>query len=200
MASPSASSGARRSGSSASRSGKTVPSRSVMGLLTAKNVIREGSATYGGEELVGVPKDHLRPLGHEMAMVFQDPMTSLNPVLKIGRQITEGTRYHLDVPKDEAWSSRPCAAQLGWHPRPDPADHQYPHELSGGMRQHRHHRHRACVRPSSLFADEPTTALDVTVQAQILNLLNQQQTSGTWRWSSSPTTSGSWRAARTRSP
>jgi peptide/nickel transport system ATP-binding protein len=86
-----------------SGSGKTVLARSIMGLLTARNVVRTGSATYAGQELVGAPNDQLRALwGTEMAMVFQDPMTALNPVMKIGRQITEGLRYHLEIPKDEA--------------------------------------------------------------------------------------------------
>src|SRR5690606_3706424 len=86
-----------------SGSGKTVLSRSIMGLLTARNVVRTGSVRLNGQELVGASNAEMRALwGTEMAMVFQDPMTSLNPVMKIGRQITEGLRYHLGVPKDEA--------------------------------------------------------------------------------------------------
>jgi peptide/nickel transport system ATP-binding protein len=159
-----------------SGSGKTVLSRSVMGLLQAKNVIREGSATYAGEELVGASKDHLRSLwGTEMAMVFQDPMTSLNPVLKIGRQITEGLRYHLDVPKDEAHEQAIQLLNSVGIPDPTRRIGQYPHELSGGMRQRVTIAIALACGPKLLFADEPTTALDVTVQAQILNLLAQQQ-------------------------
>jgi peptide/nickel transport system ATP-binding protein len=159
-----------------SGSGKTVLSRSVMGLLTAKNVIRTGSATYAGQELVGAPKDQLRALwGTEMAMVFQDPMTSLNPVLKIGRQITEGLRYHLDIPKDEAHEQAIQLLNSVGIPDPTRRIGQYPHELSGGMRQRVTIAIALACGPKLLFADEPTTALDVTVQAQILNLLNQQQ-------------------------
>jgi peptide/nickel transport system ATP-binding protein len=159
-----------------SGSGKTVLSRSVMGLLQAKNVIRDGSATYAGEELVGASKEHLRSLwGTEMAMVFQDPMTSLNPVLKIGRQITEGLRYHLDIPKDEAHEQAVQLLNSVGIPDPSRRISQYPHELSGGMRQRVTIAIALACGPKLLFADEPTTALDVTVQAQILNLLAQQQ-------------------------
>ncbi len=159
-----------------SGSGKTVLSRSIMGLLTGKNVIRTGSATYNGQELVGAPRDEMRALwGTEMAMVFQDPMTSLNPVLKIGRQITEGLRYHLDVPKDEAHQQALQLLDSVGIPDPKRRIGQYPHELSGGMRQRVTIAIALACGPKLLFADEPTTALDVTVQAQILNLLAQQQ-------------------------
>jgi peptide/nickel transport system ATP-binding protein len=159
-----------------SGSGKTVLARSIMGLLTARNVHRDGSATYNGQELVGAPNDLLRSLwGTEMAMVFQDPMTSLNPVMKIGRQITEGLRYHLDVPKDEA--NEQALQLLNSVGIPDPKRRlgQYPHELSGGMRQRVTIAIALACGPKLLFADEPTTALDVTVQAQILDLLATQQ-------------------------
>ncbi len=159
-----------------SGSGKTVLARSLMGLLTAKNVIRTGSATYDGQEIVGASNAQMRALwGTEMAMVFQDPMTSLNPVMKIGRQITEGLRYHLELPKDEA--NEQALQLLNSVGIPDPTRRldQYPHELSGGMRQRVTIAIALACGPKLLFADEPTTALDVTVQAQILNLLNRQQ-------------------------
>ncbi len=159
-----------------SGSGKTVLSRSIMGLLTARNVERTGSAKYQGQELVGSSNSHLRALwGTEMAMVFQDPMTSLNPVMKIGRQLTEGLRFHFDVPKEEANAQALQLLESVGIPDPKRRLEQYPHELSGGMRQRVTIAIALACGPKLLFADEPTTALDVTVQAQILNLLNQQQ-------------------------
>ena len=159
-----------------SGSGKTVLARSMMGLLTARNVVRSGSARYNGQELVGASKQQLRALwGTEMAMVFQDPMTSLNPVMQIGRQITEGLRFHLGVPKDEARDQALALLESVGIPDPKRRISQYPHELSGGMRQRVTIAIALACGPKLLFADEPTTALDVTVQAQILNLLNQQQ-------------------------
>ena len=159
-----------------SGSGKTVLARSIMGLLTARNVLRTGRVTYNGLDLVSASKQQQRALwGTEMAMVFQDPMTSLNPVMKIGRQITEGIRYHLDVPKDEAKAQALELLNSVGIPDPTRRINQYPHELSGGMRQRVTIAISLACGPKLLVADEPTTALDVTVQAQILNLLAQQQ-------------------------
>ena len=159
-----------------SGSGKTVLSRSIMGLNTAGNAVTTGSVRYDGIELLErTPKQMKELWGAEMAMVFQDPMTSLNPVVKVGRQLTEHVRFHFGTGKSEA---RDQAIELLKSVRiPEPAERMdnYPHHMSGGMRQ------RVCIAialacsPKLLFADEPTTALDVTVQHQILNLLSQQQ-------------------------
>ena len=159
-----------------SGSGKTVLSRSIMGLLTGRGVERTGSIRYEDRELLDASPQELRHLwGTEMAMVFQDPMTSLNPVMRIGRQLTEGVRHHLGVPKGEADAQAlKLLASVGI---PDPGRRlrQYPHELSGGMRQRVTIAIALAAGPKLLLADEPTTALDVTVQAQILDLLQQQQ-------------------------
>ena len=159
-----------------SGSGKTVLARSIMGLLTAHNVHRSGRVAYSGLDLVGASKQQQRALwGTEMAMVFQDPMTSLNPVMRIGRQITEGLRYHLDLPKGEAVAQAVQLLESVGIPDPKRRIDQYPHELSGGMRQRVTIAIALACGPKLLLADEPTTALDVTVQAQILDLLDQQQ-------------------------
>jgi len=108
-------------------------------------------------------------------MVFQDPMTSLNPVVKIGRQITESLRYHLDMPRDQADATALTLMKSVGIPESERRLNEYPHQMSGGMRQRIVIAVALACGPKLLFADEPTTALDVTVQAQILNLLAQQQ-------------------------
>ncbi|HEY8546744.1 MAG TPA: ABC transporter ATP-binding protein [Acidimicrobiales bacterium] len=159
-----------------SGSGKTVLSRSIMGLLPKRNVVREGTVHYNGLELVGAPDAKVRDLwGAEMAMIFQDPMTSLNPVLKIGKQITEGMRFHLGMDRQTADKNALSLLREVGIPEPERRLKQYPHELSGGMRQRIMIAVALACGPKLLFADEPTTALDVTVQAQILNLLQREQ-------------------------
>jgi oligopeptide/dipeptide ABC transporter ATP-binding protein len=159
-----------------SGSGKTVLSRSIMGLLPKRNVIREGQVLYEGVDLVSADADKVRDLwGAEMAMIFQDPMTSLNPVQRLGAQITEGMRYHLGMDRKTAMSNALALLREVGIPEPERRLKQYPHELSGGMRQRVMIAVALACGPKIVFADEPTTALDVTVQAQILNLLQRQQ-------------------------
>jgi peptide/nickel transport system ATP-binding protein len=159
-----------------SGSGKTVLSRSIMGLLPRHNVIRDGSVRFEGRELINATTAELRELwGAQMAMVFQDPMTSLNPVMRIGNQITESLLHHLDITKDYARETAIALLRSVGIPEPERRMRQYPHELSGGMRQRVMIAIAIACGPKLLFADEPTTALDVTVQAQILDLLQAQQ-------------------------
>lgn len=159
-----------------SGSGKTVLSRSIMRLITAGSASISGSIMYQGEELLDKRPAEMRDLwGVEMAMVFQDPMTSLNPVVRIGRQLIEHVQHHLDLSKPDAVDAAVALLKSAQIPEAEARLKAYPHELSGGMRQ------RVCIAialacsPNLLFADEPTTALDVTVQHQILNLLAEQQ-------------------------
>jgi oligopeptide/dipeptide ABC transporter ATP-binding protein len=159
-----------------SGSGKSVLARSIMGLLPKRNVTSEGAVAYDGQRLDSMPLAKRRDLwGAEMAMVFQDPMTALNPVLKIGNQITEGLRFHLGLDRRTATQNAIALLRSVGIPEPERRLKQYPHELSGGMRQRIMIAVALACGPRLLFADEPTTALDVTVQAQILNLLSAQQ-------------------------
>jgi peptide/nickel transport system ATP-binding protein len=159
-----------------SGSGKTVLSRSIMGLLPKNGVKRSGSVRFEGVELLDADSKMMADYwGDQMAMVFQDPMTSLNPVMRIGNQITEGLRQHLDISKDHARETALTLLSSVGIPEPERRLKQYPHEMSGGMRQRVMIAIAIACGPKLLFADEPTTALDVTVQAQILDLLQAQQ-------------------------
>jgi peptide/nickel transport system ATP-binding protein len=157
-----------------SGSGKTVSLMSVMGLIADPNAVIEGSILYKGTELVGLSRRALRSVrGSEIAMIFQDPMTALTPVYTIGWQIEEQIRAHRNVSHRQA--RRRAVELLGEVGIPDPEStvDRFPHELSGGMRQRAFIAMALSCDPSLLIADEPTTALDVTVQAQILELLKK---------------------------
>jgi peptide/nickel transport system ATP-binding protein len=159
-----------------SGSGKTVLSRSIMGLLPAHNVVREGQVLFDGQDLAKLNASEMRDIwGAEIAMVFQDPMTSLNPVVKIGRQITEGLRLHLGLSKDKARETAVELLRSVKIPEPERRLAQFPHELSGGMRQRVMIAIAIACGPKLLMADEPTTALDVTVQSHILDVLQEKQ-------------------------
>ncbi len=157
-----------------SGSGKSVTMRAVFGLLPRGTVI-EGSVKLDGEELLGLSQHALRKFrGARMAMIFQDPMTALNPVLTIGRQIAEAIRIH-DRSIGERAALVRAADLLALVAIPNPAKRvsQYPHEFSGGMRQRAVIAMAMANDPKLLVADEPTTALDVTVQAQIMDVLRR---------------------------
>jgi peptide/nickel transport system ATP-binding protein len=159
-----------------SGSGKTILSRSIMGLLPPRGTIRQGSIRFEGREIGGLSRRAMRDVwGKEMAMIFQDPMTSLNPLMKIGAQIAEPLRLHLDMSKALAWTTAERLMQDVRIPAPGRRLQQYPHEMSGGMRQRIMIAIAMACGPTLLLADEPTTALDVTVQAQILDLLGEQR-------------------------
>jgi peptide/nickel transport system ATP-binding protein len=155
-----------------SGSGKTVSLLAVMGLITDPNAIITGSISYRGRELLGLPPREMRKLrGREIAMIFQDPMTALTPVYTIGWQIAEQILAHEKISKAAAWQRAIDLLAEVNIPKPEEAVHRYPHQLSGGMRQRVVIAMALSCNPALLVADEPTTALDVTVQAQILDLV-----------------------------
>ena len=159
-----------------SGSGKTVSLLAVMGLITDPNAVIEGSITYQGRELVGLSAKEMRKLrGREIAMIFQDPMTALTPVYTIGWQIAEQIRAHNKISAKAAEQRAIDLLAEVNIPNPAEAIHRYPHQLSGGMRQRAVIAMALSCNPSLLVADEPTTALDVTVQAQILDLVRKLQ-------------------------
>jgi len=160
--------------------GKTVTSRSVMGLIPAPpgKILPESSIRFLDEQLVGAPEDRLRQIrGNDISMIFQEPMTSLNPVFTVGAQIEEALRLHRGLKKAGA---REVGVQLLKEvgiPEADRRYDEYPHQLSGGMRQRVMIAMALSCEPRLLIADEPTAALDVTIQAQILELLARLQKS-----------------------
>ena len=159
-----------------SGSGKTVLSRAIMGLLPRTGATQTGSVRYQGQEILNASNKELRRLwGTQIAMVFQDPMTSLNPVQRIGHQITETLKLHLKLDRDEAKETALSLLMQVGIPSPVERFDAYPHQLSGGMRQRVIIAIALACAPRLLMADEPTTGLDVTVQAQILDLLSTLQ-------------------------
>jgi oligopeptide/dipeptide ABC transporter ATP-binding protein len=159
-----------------SGSGKTVLSRSIMGLLPPRDVIRSGTVHFAGHELTAMDDTSLREVwGAELSMIFQDPMTALNPVKRIGDQICESLALHLGMDRKEARSTAVELLRSVGIPSPEQRVRWYPFQLSGGMRQRVMIAIALACAPRLVMADEPTTGLDVTVQAQILDLLADLQ-------------------------
>lgn len=159
-----------------SGSGKTVLSRSMLQLNVSPTVQISGSVKFMGEELLTKSRKEMQQIwGKEISMVFQDPMTSLNPVMKVGTQVTEHIRHHLGLNKKEAHELGVELLRSVQIPEPEARMNVYPHECSGGMRQRISIAIALACGSKLLIADEPTTALDVTVQHQILNLLDFQR-------------------------
>lgn len=159
-----------------SGSGKSVTAKSVMKLLSNNAVVKEGSITFKGENILEKSERDMQSIrGKEIAMVFQDPMTSLDPTMKIGKQITEVIIKHEKVSKEEANKRAEELLELVGIPNANKRMKQYPHQFSGGQRQRIVIAIALACNPDVLIADEPTTALDVTIQAQILELLKELQ-------------------------
>ncbi|MYD33126.1 MAG: ABC transporter ATP-binding protein [Acidimicrobiales bacterium] len=168
--------GARMGVVGESGSGKSVMSRSIMRLLPKSRVTSTGTVTFDGIDMMSLSRrDLLEMWGPQLAMVFQDPLGSLNPVMKIGKQVGEGLRVHRDLSARAARSAALDLLEEVGIPEPHRRIDEYPHQLSGGMRQRIVIAIALACSPRLLIADEPTTALDVTVQAQILDLLEAQR-------------------------
>jgi peptide/nickel transport system ATP-binding protein len=157
--------------------GKSVSALSIMRLVPdPPGKIVGGSVTLEGKDLLALDEEQMRSIrGNRMSMIFQEPMTSLNPVIRIGDQITEAVRLHQNKTAKEAWARAVEMLRLVRIPEPERRAREYPHQLSGGMRQRAMIAMALACRPVLLIADEPTTALDVTIQAQILALIVELQ-------------------------
>ena len=157
-----------------SGSGKSVTSLSIMGLLAENATISKGEILYKDEDLLKKSPEALRHLrGNEISMIFQEPMTSLNPVKRIGDQLAESIMLHMHLNKKEALKRAAKMLEMVGIPSPTQRIKDYPHQMSGGMRQRVMIAMALCCDPKLLIADEPTTALDVTIQAQILDIIER---------------------------
>jgi peptide/nickel transport system ATP-binding protein/oligopeptide transport system ATP-binding protein len=155
--------------------GKTVTALSIMRLISEPiGRITEGSIHFEGRDLVQATESEMRKIrGNRISMIFQEPMTSLNPVLRVGNQISEAIQLHQEVSKKEAWDRSIEMLRLVGIPSPESRVNEYPHQMSGGMRQRVMIAMALSCHPRLMIADEPTTALDVTIQAQILDLISR---------------------------
>lgn len=157
-----------------SGSGKSVTSLSVMGLVREPGKVTGGEILFGGEDLRNKSQKEMRKIrGDKISMIFQEPMTSLNPVQRIGDQLCESILTHTDMNKKEALEHAIEMLRVVGIPSPEQRVKDYPHQMSGGMRQRVMIAMGLCCNPELLIADEPTTALDVTIQAQILDLIKR---------------------------
>jgi oligopeptide/dipeptide ABC transporter ATP-binding protein len=154
--------------------GKSVTALSILKLLAVPPAEIEGAVLFEGSNLLDLGPDEIREIrGNSISMIFQEPMTSLNPVLTVGEQIAEAIRLHQGVTRQESWRKAVEMLQMVQIPSPDVRAGEYPHQLSGGMRQRAMIAMALSCHPQLLLADEPTTALDVTIQAQIVDLMQR---------------------------
>ncbi len=156
--------------------GKSMTGFAIMGMLQHPGRVSKGSIKLNGQELVGLPEKKYREFrGSEIALVMQDPFTSLNPMMRVGDQIAEAFRLHTGMSKAEAWTASVDMLDKVGVPTPEVSAKKFPHQMSGGQRQRVVIAMAFACKPKVLIADEPTTALDVTLQAQILRLLRELQ-------------------------